>query len=202
MSAGNPIADNFGVFESDAAKLNAALNPFDAIKKLAGSLPFWSSGARSFIRLGGKPLAVCTDFRWQVAYVATPIQTIDTPHAWDIDIGQATINASLNKFLDPTEGPEANGLFHIMQAAVHQPLVEMQVLDALGTSIFFARGMFYEVNGGVARGALTTLTAKFIGTVYQHYVTQQFKPYSLAATASGFIGNLQNLASTTTGGLL
>jgi hypothetical protein len=195
--------DNLGAIERMGEKLTAALDPFDPAKKLIGKLPFYSTGARSFIRIGGKPVAVCTDFRWQVAYLATPINTIDTPHAWDIDIGQASISATLNQILDPTQGPEAQGLFSIMQSAVHQPYVELQVLDALGTSLFFSRGMFTQVNGTVARGQVSTISASFVGVVYQHYVTQNFKPYnSIAGGLSGLVGGLKNLVSNATGGLL
>ena len=203
MARFNPILDNIGNIEKQSKKLVSALDPFDSNKQMIGKVPFYSTGARSFIRIGGKPVAVCTDFRWQVSYLATPINTIDSPHAWDIDIGQASISATLNQILDPTLGPEASGLFSIMQAAVHQPYVELQVLDALGTSLFFARGMFTQVNGTIARGQISTISASFIGVVYQHYVTQQFKPYDgIAGKASALVGGLKNLVSKATGGLL
>lgn len=197
------ITDATKGIEDKMSGLNDALNPYDAAKKMAGTIPFWSTGARSFIKIGGKPVGICTDFRWQISYQATPIHTIDTPHAWDIDIGQVSINANLSNILDPTEGPEALGLFHIMSAAVHQPMVEMQVLDALGTSIFFARGMFTTVNGNISRGQLSGMSAGFVGVAYQHYVSQQFKPYnSIAGKLTGAIGGLKSLASTASGGLL
>lgn len=197
------LVDGIGFWENTAQKVNEAMDPFDAVKKMAGTIPYWSTGARSMIRLGGKPVGVCTDFRWQVSYVATPINTIDTPHAWDIDIGQAGINGTLSNIFNPAEGPEALGMFHTMQSAVHQPMVEMQILDAMGTSLFFARGMFTTVNGSVSRGQLSNFSASFVGIAYQHYVSQQFKPYnSIAGGLSGLVGGLKNLASTATGGLL
>lgn len=195
--------DNLGAIERMGERLVSALDPFDPAKKMIGKLPFYSTGARSFIRIGGKAVAVCTDFRWQIAYLATTTNTIDSPFAWDIDIGQVAITATLNQIIDPTQGPEASGLFSIMQAAVHQPFVELQVLDALGTSLFFSRGMFTQVNGSVARGQISTLSASFIGTVYQHYASQQFKPYdSIAGGVQGLLGGLKNLVSQATGGLL
>jgi len=198
------ITDSVGKIEEQSQTLIDKLDPFSGINSDGlGKIPFWSTGARSFIRVGGKPVGICTDFRWEVSYTATPINTIDTPHAWDIDVGQAMITATMNNVVDPTKGPEANGLFHIMQSAVHQPMVEMQVLDALGTSLFFARGMFTKVNGSVARGQISNITASFVGIAYQHYVTQQFKPYdSIAGALSGLVDGLAGLASTATGGLL
>lgn len=197
------ITDSIGKIEQQSQSLIDKLNPFSSLDKEKGRIPYWSTGARSFIRLGGRPVGICTDFRWQIAYTATPIQTIDSPHPWDIDIGQITINATLNNIIDPTAGPEATGMFHIMQSAVHQPMVELQVLDALGTSIFFARGMFTQVNGSIARGQVSTISAGFTGVAYQHYVTQQFKPYQgVAGGLSGLIGGLKGLASTASGGLL
>jgi hypothetical protein len=90
-----------------------------------------------------------------------------------------------------------------MQSAIHQPMVELQVLDKLGTSLFFARGMFLNVAGSIARGQLSTFTASFVGIAYQHYVAQNFKPYnSIAAGLSNLVGGLQNLASDASGGLL
>ena len=148
-------------------------------------------------------MGVARSIRWKTAYNATPINTIDTPHPWDIDVGQMSVNAQLDKIMDPTQGPEAEGLFHIMQSAVHAPLIEIQVLDYLGTSLFFARGMFVEVDGNVTHGSLSTFSARFVGVAYQHYVAQAFKPYnSVAGALSGLVGGLQSVASTVTGGIL
>jgi len=190
-------------WEDRAQGLNDALNPFSEAAQQAGKIPFYQTGARALIKIGGRPLAVSQDIRWQVAYVATPIHTIDTVHAWDIDIGAASVSATLNQIMDPTKGPEADGLFHTMRSAVHQPLVEMQVLDATNTSLFYARGMFTKVTGSVARGAISTWSAVFTGIAYQHYVAQAFKPYqSIAGGISSVVGGLQGLASDLSGGLL
>lgn len=200
------ITDTLSTIENQSQKLVDALDPLNTLNKSVngtGKLPFWGSGARSFIRVGGKPVAVATEFRWQVAYSGTAIHTVDTPFPWDIDIGQVAITAVLSKFMDPTKGPESEALFATMAAAVHQPFVEMQVLDALGTSLFFARGIFTGTSGSVARGALNNFSMNFQGVAYQHYVSQFFKPYdSVGGALTGFVGGLKNLASTATGGLL
>lgn len=194
------ITDSIKTLETQAAELQDKLDPFSGQKD--GRIPFWSTGARSYIRMGGKPLAICTDIRWQVSYNGTPIHTIDTPHAWDIDVGQANIVATLNNIIDPSKGPEAYGLFSTMQSSVHQPMIELQVLDALGTSLFFARGMFLQVNGNITRGQLSGISASFTGIAYQHYVAQSFKPYSgVGGKISGLIGGLKDLVSKGTGGI-
>jgi hypothetical protein len=179
------------------------LNPFAEEASQIGQIPFFNTGARALIKMGGKAIAVAQDIRWQVSYVATPINTIDSAHAWDIDIGAATVNASLTRIVDPTKGPEVDFLFHTMRSSVHQPLVEIQVLDrGLDTSLFFARGMFTQVSGNIARGAMSTFSAHFTGIAYQHYVAQAFQPYeSIAGSASAAVDGLQNLASDFSGGL-
>ena len=192
-----------GKLEASTAALADKLNPFSEDAKKIGQIPFYATGARALVKLGGTPLGVTTDIRWSVSYSATPIQTIDTPFPWDIDVGAVTISATLGQIMDPTKGPEADGLFAVMSAALHQPMVEMQVLDASGTSIFFARGMFVAVNGQIGRGQVGNWSCQFSGIAYQHYVAQSFKPYnSVAGTASGLIKGLKNLASGLTGGIL
>jgi hypothetical protein len=168
-------------FQKEADELNDKLNPFSELEKQVGQIPFYQTGARAFIKVGGKPLAVCQDFRWQVSYQPNPIYTIDTVQPWDIDVGPMTVSATLSQIMDPTKGPEVDHLLPIMSSAVHQPLVELQVLDRLGTSLFFARGMFLSVSGSIARGAVSSFTATFTGTAYQHYVAQSFKPYNSIA---------------------
>ena len=205
----NKAAGKFGAPGGTLGKLEAStkaladkLDPFSAESKKIGQIPFYSTGARALVKLGGTPLGVTTDIRWSVSYNSTPIQTIDTPFPWDIDVGAVTITATLGQIIDPTKGPEADGLFAIMQSAVHQPLVEMQILDASGTSIFFARGMFTAVNGSIGRGQTGTWSCQFTGIAYQHYTAQSFKPYTGVANAAGTLVNgLKNLASDLSGGL-
>jgi hypothetical protein len=192
-----------GAFQAGVDKLNDALNPFSDLEKKIGQIPFYQSGARAFIKMGGKPLAVCQDFRWTVSYQPNPIYTIDTVQPWDIDVGPMSVNASLSQIMDPTKGPEVDHLLPIMSSAVHQPMIELQVLDKLGTSLFFARGMFLSVSGSIAKGAMSTFSAQFTGIAYQHYVAQSFKPYnSIAGGLSGLVNGLGGLASDASGGLL
>lgn len=190
--------------ESDRAKqsqnLLESMNPFNTSKP---NLPRYGSGARSLIRIGGKPIAVAQSFRWQISYNATPIHTLDSLFPWDIDIGQVRINGRLEQIIDPTDSAEANGLFHTMQSVLHQPLVEMQVLDALGTSIFFCRGMFIELNGSLQQGQLGIQSVTFIGVAYQNNVFQEFQPYTgVAGAADKLTSTVKNFTSKISGGFL
>lgn len=203
FNGGNP-GGALGSFQANAENLSGLLNPFnDLIDGELGAVPFYGSGARSFIKIGGKAIAVCQDFRWSVNFQPNPIYTIDTVIPWDIDVGPMTVNATLTQIVDPTKGPEVDFLLPIMSSAVHQPFVELQVLDKLGTTLFFARGMFTSVSGGVTKGQLSTMTAQFTGVAYQHYVAQQFKPYNgIASGLSGLVNGLGGLASDVSGGIL
>lgn len=189
--------------ENGIKALNDALNPFSELEKKIGSIPFYQTGARAFIKMGGTPIAVCQDFRWTVSYQPNPIYTIDTVHPWDIDVGPMTVTASLNQIMDPTKGPEVDHLLPVMSSAIHQPIVEIQVLDKLGTSLFYARGMWLSVNGSISRGNLSSFSAQFTGLAYQHYVSQAFKPYnSLAGGLSGLLNTGAKIASALSGGIL
>ena len=100
------------------------------------------------------------------------------------------------------KGLEADHLFNTMAAAAHQPMVEMQVLDHFGAAIFFAKGMFVEMSGDISKGNLSSFTTNFIGIQYQHFVSQNFKPYSgVASSISEFSKGLQNLIGDKSGGI-
>lgn len=203
--AGSGDGGAIAQIEDNAAALNDKLNPFaNAQDGENGQIPFYVTGGRALIRIGGKPMGVAQRVRWNIAYNTTPIATIDAAHPWDIDVGQVSVTAELAQVMDPTKGPEHDALFHIMQAAIHQPMVEMQILDrGFGTQYFFTRGMFTEINGNVGTQAIGGWQAKFIGVSYQHYVNQQFKPYTGVAGAAGaLIDGLQNIASDLSGGIL
>jgi len=188
------------IFQESAKKLD----PFSGTKTDSNQIPFYVTGARALIRVGGKALGVAQRCKWNIAYSATPINTIDANFPWDIDIGQARIACDLSMIMDPTKGPEHDGVFHIMQSAIHQPFVELQILDrGLGTQYFFARGAFTELSGSVGIGEVGGWSARFVGVTYQHYVKQSFKPYTgVAGAASTLVDGLQGISSDLTGGIL
>jgi hypothetical protein len=178
------------------AKADALSNRWAEIKdgNLPDNIPFFVTGARAFIRVGGRQLAFCQSISWKLSYNSTPIYTIDAIVPWDIDVGQLRVQAKLDRLITPIMSPEQDSLFTIMSAAAHQPMVELQVLDAVGTSLFYSKGMFTDVSSSINLGSLSTFSANFIGTVYQHYVAQQFKPYGGFASAAGeLINGLDNI---------
>jgi hypothetical protein len=192
-----------GQLEDKAAATLADNDPFNALKQLKGKVPFYQSGARAYIKIGGKPIAVAQSIKWSISFQGTPIHTIDTVQPWDISVGSQTVSATLSQILDPTKGPEVDLLLPTMSSAIHHPYTEIQVLDALGTSLFFAKGMFLAVNGDISMGRLSSISAQFFGVFYQNYVGQAFKPYnSIAGGLSGLANSLGGLTSTLGGGLL
>lgn len=111
----------------DLEKINRGLNPADQQPKGMNE-PFFATGARCYIKFGGRPLGYCQNFQWSVSYNSQAINTVDTVFPWDIDVGLAQITANLTKIVNPFKGPEAENLFPVMAAAVHQPMVELQVI--------------------------------------------------------------------------
>jgi len=156
------VADEGGF----AKKQQNMLDRLDPSNTADPGIPRYGSGARSLIRIAGKPIGLCQSFTWTISYLATPIHTIDSLFAWDVDIGQASIRGRLEQIIDPVSSAEADFLFHTMQSAVHQPMVEMQILDLVGTSLFFCRGMFTELQTSVNRGQISVQSAGFIGVAY------------------------------------
>jgi hypothetical protein len=135
--------------------------------------------------------------------MAQPIHTVDSPFPYDVDIGMVKINAKLESIMDPTDSLEANNIGAIMSAAVHQPLVEIQVVDTIGTALFYSKGMFTSIQGNVSNGGLGAWNATFVGLAYQHFVSQQFIPYNgVSAALSQILGSLKGLASDLSGGIL
>src|SRR5690606_33404150 len=85
------------------------------------TMPKYSPGARTLIRIGGKALGVALDFKWQVSAEATKIRTIDANLPWDLAPNQIEISGVLNQILDPLDSIEEYAIFSTMQAMVHQP---------------------------------------------------------------------------------
>ena len=198
----NNPADGLNHIEKSIDEVNSLLNPLDQQK--LNKQPFYQTGATALIKMGGKSLAVTQTVRWNIAYNTTPITTIDSNFPWDQDVGQCTISMELGFIMDPTKGPEHDGLFHVMSSAIHQPNIEVQLINRkFGTQIFYARGMFTGISGRIGIGEVGAWTASFKGVSYQHYVNQNFNPYQGVAGAAGvLLDSLQNLSSDLTGGLL
>lgn len=194
-------ADGTKSIEDNIDRISGLIDPLSAQKE--SKKPFYSTGAKCLLRIGGKHVTVANSIRWSISYNSTPIQTIDSLMPWDIDTGAIKINAEIGMIMDPSKGPERDSLFHIMSSAAHQPMVELQILDrAMGTQILFARGVFTDISGNVAVGSTGSWNARFVGVAYQHYINQSFRPYSgIAGAGSAVLDSLQNFVSDITGGL-
>lgn len=166
-------------------------------------IPKYSSGARSFVRIGGKPIGVAQRVQWEITFSGTPIHTVDSVFPWDIDVGAARISAQLESIMDPFKGQESDRIGAIMSAAIHQPIVELQIVDMTGTCLFYSKGMFLSIKGNVPQNGVGTWNASFIGIAYQHFVGQQFKPYNgISSTIGKLLNDAKNFVSDLTGGIL
>jgi hypothetical protein len=160
-----------------------------------GLFPSLSSGGRTYITVAGIPVAVCLDFSYAVVMDQEEVRTIDNQLPVDINIGQIKINGKLSRFVDPDGSLEQKGLFHTMQASLHQPIVEILVQDANGNSMFFCKGMFVSMDARYSLGQLSVNSVNFVGIQYQHWAYQEFVPYnskSLISKANAQLNNLKN----------
>ena len=148
--------------------------------------PLYSTGARSFITVNGRPVAVCMSMSYSIRIDAEEVRTIDSHLPWDIHVNQISISATLRRLVNPEKSQESDGLFHTIQSALHSPMVEMLVQDASGTTLFFTRGIFNGRDAQMSLGQMTINTLSFQGSLYQGNVAQKFKPYS----EDGFLKNL------------
>lgn len=155
----------------------------EAAKGVNKTYPRYSTGARTFIQVAGKPLALAMEFNYTVTAETEEIRTIDTSFPWDIVVGQVKITGTLRKIVDPDTSFESEGLFHTMQSIIHQPMIEILVQDVNGNAQFFSRGMFTGVQSGFVKGAVTIRSANFVGVSYQHWAYQPFTPYPTGVSA-------------------
>lgn len=139
--------------------------------------PLYNTGARAFITINNKPVAVCLSLSYSIQVDTDEVRTIDTHLPWDIHINQITVRGTLRRLVNPEGSQESDSLFHTIQSAIHAPIVEMLVQDASGTTLFFTKGMFHSIEGQIQLGQMTINNIGFKGTMYQNHVYQKFKPY-------------------------
>ena len=195
-----PATSDLKKIEDGIGAIDAALDPFNGTN--TGQTPFYSTGARCLVRIGGKPAGICTSFSYNLSYNVEEIRTLDSNIPYDVDIAALTVRAQLNTIVDPTGGPEVTSMFATMASSVHQPLVEMQVLDRSGTSVFFTRGVFTSIGFNTGKGQLSSYSANFIGIFMQNYVDQSFVPYSTTGALSGVLSSATALLGSLSGGIL
>lgn len=191
------MSSGSGLLEAQAKNLKEhGKDQFGGVRS-KGITPLYNSGARSYVRVAGQAFAVAQSVSWNVVSDPTEIRTIDTYLPWDQVTGQISITARLSEFIDPRGSAESQAIFHTLQSFGHQPYVEMQVLDAIGSSLFFARGTFYGLSGEISVGRLSQFSVQFKGVMYQHNVYQTFTPYSnlgdqVGELLDGFTGAIKD----------
>jgi hypothetical protein len=157
--------------------------------------PQFSTGARTFIQVAGKPLTLAMEFSYSITAETEEIRTIDTSFPWDIAVGQVKITGTLRKIVHPESSAEEQGLFHTMQSIIHQPYVEIMIQDADGSTQFFARGMFTGIQAAFVRGQVTVQSATFVGVAYQHWAYQEFQAYSKNNKATNAVNEYKKQVS-------
>jgi hypothetical protein len=166
--------------------------------------PEFLTGARAYITVAGRPYAVAIRVQYRVSMEVEEVRTVDTNLPWEIIPGQVHIHATLQGVIDPTQPAESDGLWANMASIMHQPLVEIEVLDKLGEKQFWARGMFTEISNSIAVGSVAERTATFRGIAYAHNVMQSFTPYAdddgIAGKITGALKSASSWVRNTTGG--
>jgi len=191
------MANGSGKLEQLSNQLNNLQNTVNGDNS-HGQFPTYSSGARAYVRVAGIPITVAQSFTWRVV---AETKTCDANTAWDIAINQISITANLSELIDPSGSLGSQALFFTIQSAIHQPMVELQVQDAIGSSLFFSRGMFIGMNGSIRIGALSTYSVDFKGIAWQDNIAQAFKPYSNLGVSKS-LKSAKNFVSNISGGFL
>lgn len=154
----------------------ARLEIIDAAKGIRRPYPEYSTGARSVIRINNKRIAAALEVNWSINIEHQELRSIDSYLPWELIPGQVSIEASLRRFVHPDSTAAGDGLFTIIQAALHTPYAELEVRDRLGTLLFFARGSFTSLQGAVAQGQVTVESVKFQGYYWKQNDEQGFVP--------------------------
>lgn len=174
----SPITQAVPAFSNFLDELDRLSETTKAFSGRQPQFPELSSAGRAYVLVGGKPIALTQNIQFRVSLSPKEIRTIDTALPWSVYATQIQVQASLSQLVDPKNSAEAQGLFHTMASAIHQPLVELEVFDKIGTRLFFARGMFYDSAVTMTNGQLSVRSCSFVGSLYAHNVKQSFKPYA------------------------
>lgn len=150
----------------------AAADPF-----IAGSFPEYASGARCYVLVAGRKILEAQGISYEVSASNEALRTIDMMLPWDIVVHSVTIRANLQSIIDPRTSAETQGLRQIMKSIMHQPMIDIQVIDRSGAELFWARGMFVRCSESIRHGALGVRSADFEGIAYAGNVTQSFSDY-------------------------
>jgi hypothetical protein len=154
-------------------------------------LPELLTGARAVLLIDGKPVGAAMEVNYRVTTQSTDIRTIDQFMPWEIVPGQMQVSASLRRVVDPNRTLGSDGLFSTMQAYLHQPYGGIELRDKLGNLIFYARGMFTEMQGVVQAGQMGMESVNFVGYYWRENVRQEYDPEQ----SGEFLDKLKNTFS-------
>lgn len=175
-------------------ELNQSTNAF-------ARFPQFMTGARAYIVVSGKPIAVAQRVNYRIMSSTTEIDTIDTHLPWDFAIGQSSIYATLQCLIDPNAPAESDNLWATMASIVHQPMVELEIYDKLGNRLFWSRGLFVGLSVSIGMGAISERALEFRGIAYAHDCDQSFKPYDEVNAISQKLSDAAAAIRSKTGGL-
>lgn len=163
--------------------------------------PQFMTGARAYVTVAGKPYAVAMRVQYRCSMEVEEVRSVDANLPWDMVPGQVHVSAMLQGLIDPTEPAEVDGLWSTMASIVHQPMVEIEVMDKLGEKLFWARGAFTDVSDVIASGALSERTASFRGLAFAHNCAQSFVPYRADSAMQNALKSASSSLKSLTGGL-
>ncbi len=162
-------------------------------------MPRHLTGARVYLMVGGELIGLATNFSWSISNQVEEITSVDNHIPFEIVPTTFSIRASITQIVDASDSPESQGLWANMSSSQHQPLMEITVYDKLGTQIVSLRGMPERITTSIQPGQLTTRNVSFVGSIYTHNTTQQFKPYDESEFANKLRGIGDKVSSATKG---
>ena len=138
--------------------------------------PELSSGGRAKLTINGKTIGAALEVSYSVTANVTEVRTIDQFLPWEIVPGQMMIKASLKRIVDPSRSLGGDGLYSTIQSYLHQPYASLEIRDKLGNVIFYARGMFTDIQGSFQAGQMSVEGVSFIGYYWRENTIQDFYP--------------------------
>lgn len=139
-------------------------------------LPQYVTGARAVLLVNGKPVGAAFDVSYNVSTQFTEIRTIAQFLPWELVPGQMMIKASLKRVMNPDRTFGGDGLYSTIQAVLHQPYSSLEVRDRLGNLLFYAKGMFSDIQGSITSNQLGVESIQFIGYYWRENVSQEYEP--------------------------
>jgi hypothetical protein len=140
------------------------------------SFPSYFTGARAIIWVNQKKVAAAMDVSWSVSIDTKELRTIDSYMPWELIPGQTKVSATLRQVMHPDRTVTSQGLFTIIGAVLHTPYATIEVRDKLGNPMFFAKGMFTDLEGNVGTGSLGIESVRFMGYYWRQNDIQDFDP--------------------------